>query len=95
VGGYTYPRGVVERFGTMSNSGGSWGADGRLYITGHDNAEIYAMSLPTAGSVLVLEETLPVAAEGQGIAWDRSEPGMMYTILRSKAQVVVSRLRER
>jgi hypothetical protein len=95
VGGYSYPRAVVERFGTMSNSGGSWGADGRLYITGHDNAEIYAMSFPKAGSVLVLEETLPVAAEGQGIAWDRSEPGMMYTILRSKAQVVVSRLRER
>ena len=78
-----------------SNSGGSWGSDGRLYITGHDHAEIYAMSLPRAGSVLVLEETLPVTAEGQGIAWDRSEPGTMYTILRSKAQVVVSRLRER
>jgi hypothetical protein len=95
VGGYVYPRAVVERFGTMSNSGGTWGADGRLYITGHDNPEIYAMSLPKSGSVLELDEILPVTAEGQGIAWDRSEPGTMYTILRSTAQVVVSRLRER
>lgn len=92
VGGYTYPRAVVERFGTMSNSGGTWAPDGRLYMTGHDNAEIYVMSLPKSGSVLVLEEILPVVAEGQGIAWDRGEPGTLYTILRSKAQVVVSRL---
>jgi len=53
------------------------------------------MSLPKAGSVLVLEEILPVAAEGQGIAWDRSEPRTMYTILRSRTEVVVSRFRER
>ena len=93
VAGYTYPREIIKKFGEMSNSGGAWGADGSLYITGHDNAEIYRMALPTAGSVLQLLATLPVAAEGQGIAWDRSEPGMMYTILRSKAEVVVSRMK--
>ncbi len=93
IAGYTYPPTVVEKFGDMSNSGGTWGTDGKLYITGHDNAEIYVMSLPTAGTVLVLEETLPITAEGQGIAWDRSEPGVMYTILRSSTEVVVSRLR--
>jgi hypothetical protein len=93
VAGYTYPRPVVERFGTMSNSGGTWAPDGRLYTTGHDNAEIYVLSLPKSGSVLVLDEILPIVAEGQGIAWDWSEPGTMYSILRSRAQVVVSRLR--
>ena len=93
AGGYAYPREVVERFGEMSNSGGTWGEDGLLYLTGHDNAEIYAMSIPQSGSLLVLEKTLPVVAEGQGIAWDRSEPGVMYTILRSKKEVIVSRLR--
>ncbi len=93
LGGYVYPAAVVEKFGEMSNSGGSWGDDGLLYITGHDNAEIHALALPRAGSVLVLEKTLPVAAEGQGIAWDRSEPGSMYTVIRSKGEVVVSKLR--
>lgn len=92
VAGYTYPAEVIAKFGDMSNSGGSWGDDGLLYITGHDNAEIYAMALPEAGSVLVLKNTLPVSAEGQGIAWDRSEPGVMYTIVRSKTEVVVSKL---
>ncbi len=92
VAGYTYPAEVIAKFGDMSNSGGSWGDDGLLYITGHDNAEIYAMVLPETGSVLVLKKTLPVSAEGQGIAWDRSEPGVMYTIVRSKAEVVVSKL---
>ena len=93
VAGYVYPRDVVERFQEMSNSGGAWGEDGRLYVTGHDEAAVFALSLPTAGSVLRLQEVLPVAAEGQGIAWDRSEPGMLYSILRSTREVVVSKLR--
>jgi hypothetical protein len=93
VGGYAYPASIIEKFGGMSNSGGSWGDDGLLYITGHDNAEIYALSLPVAGSVLVLEDTFPVSAEGQGIAWDRNTPGAIYTIIRSKSTVVVSQRR--
>ena len=93
VGGYVYPREVVERFQQMSNSGGTWGDDGRLYATGHDDGAVFVLSLPTAGSVLELQEVLPVAAEGQGIAWDRSEPGTLYSILRSTREVVVSRLR--
>lgn len=93
AGGYVYPSNIVEKFGEMSNSGGTWGEDGKLYITGHDNAEIYVMSVPDAGSVMVREATLPVTAEGQGIAWDRSEPGTMYTILRSTTAVIVSKLR--
>ena len=51
VAGYVYPRDVVERFQEMSNSGGAWGEDGRLYVTGHDEAAVFALSLPTAGSV--------------------------------------------
>ena len=93
VAGYSYPREIVAKFGEMSNSGGSWGADGFLYITGHDNAEIYKMALPTAGSALRVIATYPVRAEGQGIAWDPSDPGVMYTILRSSTEVVASRLK--
>jgi len=54
---------------------------------------VFILSLPTAGSVLTLHEVIPIAAEGQGIAWDRSEPGTLYSILRSTREVVVSKLR--
>jgi hypothetical protein len=54
---------------------------------------VFVLSLPTAGSVLGLQEVLPVTAEGQGIAWDRSEPGTLYSIIRSTREVVVSKLR--
>ncbi len=93
VAGYVYPSEVVERFQEMSNSGGTWGEDGRLYATGHDDGAIFVLSLPTAGSVLELQEVIPVAAEGQGIAWDRSDPRTLYSIIRSTREVVVSKLR--
>ena len=93
VAGYVYPAEVVERFAHMSNSGGTWGTDGHLYATGHDEGEVFVLSLPTAGSVLHLEQTLPVTAEGQGIAWDRGSPGTLYSIIRSAREVVVSELR--
>ena len=67
----------------MSNSGGSWGPDGYLYLTGHDPAEIYRMRLPKAGSVLELVDVIPMNIRGQGIAWDRSQPGVIYGIVRA------------
>ena len=93
VAGYVYPRAMVERFQQMSNSGGTWGEDGRLYATGHDEGAVFVLSVPTAGSVLTLHEVIPVGAEGQGIAWDRSAPGTLYSIIRSTGEVVVSTLR--
>jgi len=86
---WVYPPEVIERFDGMSNSGGSWGPDGLLYLTGHDRGELYVMSLPKAGSVLVLEEIIPVGIEGQGIAWDRSQKDVLYTIRRKEREVVV------
>ena len=70
----------------MSNSGGSWGPDGFLYLTGHDPAELYRMRLPKAGSVLELVEIIPMNIRGQGIAWDRSQPGVIYGIIRATAK---------
>jgi hypothetical protein len=92
VGGYGFPAEVVERFGTRSNSGATFGPDGLLYATGHDEAELYVLRIPRAGAELEFVEVLPVAAEGQGIAWDSSDPRVLYTILRSKREVVVSQL---
>ena len=91
VQAWIYPAALIERFDGMSNSGGSWGPDGRLYLTGHDRGELYAVSLPRAGSILVLNEIIPLAIQGQGIAWDRSEPGVLYAIQREKREVRVFR----
>ena len=45
IAGYVYPSEVVERFKDMSNSGGTWGEDGRLYATGHDDGMIFVWFL--------------------------------------------------
>jgi hypothetical protein len=93
IAGYAFPPPVVERFAGYSTSGGAWGPDGLLYVSGHDAPELYALRLPRAGSVLELVHILPVESEGQGIAWDPGEPGALYTIRRSGLEVVVSRPR--
>ncbi|MEV5962760.1 hypothetical protein AB0L70_13415 [Kribbella sp. NPDC051952] len=49
---YTIPKTILDRFKSMSNSGGSWGPDGRLWLTGHDLGEAYVMELPTADAEL-------------------------------------------
>jgi hypothetical protein len=104
VQSWTLPKEVLDRFEDMSNSGGSWGPDGFLYLSGHDPAEVYKMSVPTAGSELQLIEIVPLNIRGQGIAWDRSQPGVIYGILRATAleraagignRVTVSRMIEK
>jgi hypothetical protein len=77
---------ILDRFEDMSNSGGSWGPDGYLYLSGHDPAEIYRMRLPKTGSVLELVDVIPMNIRGQGIAWDRSERGVIYGIVRATAK---------
>jgi hypothetical protein len=83
---WTLPKAILDRFEDMSNSGGSWGPDGYLYLSGHDPAEIYRMRLPKAGSVLELVDVIPMNIRGQGIAWDRSERGVIYGIIRATAK---------
>jgi hypothetical protein len=83
---WVLPKAVLDKFGLMSNSGGSWGPDGFLYLTGHDLGELYKMRLPTAGSVLELVATIPMDVRGQGIAWDRSDPGVIYGVVRATSQ---------
>jgi hypothetical protein len=85
VEGWVMPKVLLDKFEDMSNSGGSWGPDGFLYLTGHDPAEVYKMRLPKAGSVLELVEIIPANIRGQGIAWDRSERGVLYGIVRATA----------
>jgi len=86
VSSWVMPKALLEKFENMSNSGGSWGPDGFLYLSGHDPAELYKMRLPNAGSVLELVETIPMNIRGQGIAWDRSDRGVIYGIIRATAK---------
>ena len=87
---WTYPEEMLNRFRPMSNSGGSWGPDGLLYLTGHDHAEVYAVKLPDYGSELKWVATiLTPDTAGQGIAWDRStSERILWGIKKAKRQVV-------
>ncbi len=89
VESWTLPAEILAKMSPMSNSGGSWGSDGYLYLSGHDDPEIYVMSLPKAGSELDWVATISVPGlNGQGIAWDRSEQGRyLWAILRSSRSV--------
>ncbi len=94
---WTEPKAILDKFELMSNSGGTWGPDGYLYLSGHDPQEVYKMRLPSAGSVLELVETIPLPGiRGQGIAWDRSIPGknqgILWGIMRKERLVTASRL---
>ncbi len=86
-----FPRAVIDRFVPYSNSGGSFGPDGLLYVTGHDRSEVYALRIPPEGGLLKLVRTVPVEIFGQGIAWDRADRGVLFGIRRKDKQVVVSK----
>jgi hypothetical protein len=83
VESWTLPKVLLDRFEDMSNSGGAWGPDGYLYLTGHDPAELYRVRLPKSGSILEVVDIIPMNIRGQGIAWDKSNPGVIYGIVRA------------
>lgn len=87
---WSLPAEILRRMSPMSNSGGSWGSDGYLYLSGHDDPEIYVMALPETGSELDWLATVRLPGlSGQGIAWDRSvDGGHLWAILRSTRQVL-------
>lgn len=87
---WTFPPGLLEKFAPKSCSGASWGPDGRLYVTGHDRAEIYALEVPADGSVLTLAATIPVATAGQAIGWDPAVPWRLWSISRDDRMLVAS-----
>jgi hypothetical protein len=90
VESWTIPKEILDRFELMSNSGGSWGPDDRLYLTGHDLPEAYVLTLPDAGSELEWVATVSLPGiEGQGIAWeDAGDRSDLWAISRQNSQVV-------
>lgn len=88
VGGYRLPDSVLERMAPRSNSGGSWGDDGLLYLTGHDRSEIYALREPGEGATLEHVATIAVPLDGQAWAWDRSALRTLFGLANGEGTVV-------
>lgn len=93
--GWALPANLSERFGGRgySASGGAFGPGGHLYVTGHDNTEMYVLGFPEAGSVMTWMATFPIPAEGQAFCFDPSAPDILYTILKRTTEVIVGRVR--
>lgn len=91
---WLFPPQVIATWGNNSSSGGDWGDDGLLYVTGHDAAELYVLRLPKQGMVLEYVTTIDVPFEGQGWAWDRSAEGerVIYGIIRARQEIVAARI---
>ena len=94
TGGWALPPDLNARFGGRgySASGGAFGPGGFLYLTGHDNPELYVVDFPKAGSVLKWIATLPFPSEGQAFCWDPHEPGTLWSILKKTKEVIVGRV---
>nr|WP_295109566.1 hypothetical protein [uncultured Caulobacter sp.] len=89
VGAWALPDAVLERMAPYSCSGGGFGDDGLLYITGHDRPEMYALKVPTeGGATLDYVATLSIPVEGQAIAWDPYDKRVLWGVNRASRQVV-------
>ena len=93
---WLFPPQIVAAWGKSSSSGGSWGSDGLLYITGHDELELYVLRLPKSGVTLDYLTAVKVPFEGQSWAWDRTAKAerIIYGISRARHEVIVARIPE-
>jgi hypothetical protein len=87
---WVLPQGLLDRMRPMSNSGGSWGPDGLLYLTGHDRNEVYVVRPPRSSSLLEWIATVKVPdMQGQGIAFDRTSPSRrLWAIVKEDRRVL-------
>ena len=90
VAQWHFPPDVLDRLAPRSASGGVWGNDGLLYVTGHDRPEVYAFQVPDGAGVLKLVATIATPTDGQAIDWDRSAPRILWSIERKTRHLVAS-----
>lgn len=89
---FVFPRSVIGAFSRMSASGGAWGPDGYLYVSGHDRPQLYVLRLPGYGSVLRQVATVTVPSHGQAFGWDPAGRRIIYTIDRPTHSVFALRI---
>lgn len=92
TGLWTFPESVLQRFAPRSASGGAWGEDGLLYVTGHDRPEMYVLKLPATGSVLEHVTTIGLPTDGQAIGWEQGQKRVLWSIERASTEMVASRV---
>ncbi len=94
TGGWVLPNDLLARIGTRgySCSGGALGPGGFLYVTGHDNTELYVLAFPEGGSALKWIATFPVSAQGQAFAWDPQDPQVIHMLARGSREIVSGRV---
>jgi outer membrane protein assembly factor BamB len=82
---WIFPEETVAKWGTMSCSGGSWGDDGKLYVTGHDHAEVHVLEIDSNQALRHIRTQSVTGICGQAIAWDRSvEKPSLWGIVKNK-----------
>lgn len=91
---WRFPDDVLDRFAPRSASGGAWGKDGLLYVTGHDRPELYALRVPDGGGVLAHVATIAIPTDGQAIGWDAAVPRLLWSIERGTHEIVASHIPE-
>ncbi|HWI84898.1 MAG TPA: hypothetical protein VNT42_01060 [Sphingomonas sp.] len=89
---WRFPESVLDRMAPRSASGGGWGKDGLLYVTGHDRPELYAMRVPHGGGVLEHIATIGMPTGGQAIDWNRGAGRVLWSIERKTKELVASRI---
>ncbi|MES2605467.1 MAG: hypothetical protein V4603_11055 [Pseudomonadota bacterium] len=89
---WVFPPQVVATWADSSCSGGDWGDDGLLYVTGHDDPQLHVLRLPKQGVTLEYVTTIEVPFEGQSWAWDRSQERVIYGISRARQEVIAARI---
>ncbi len=91
---WTFPADLIEQFRGGSSSGGGFDEQGRLFVSGHDEKELYLIELPTDSRELHWITRVPVTAPGQAFVWDfsPSQEGAVWGIDRKAKEVVVSRV---
>ena len=85
VDNWFFPAEVISKWGEMSCSGGSWGPDGYLYTTGHDDAVVHLLKFGKTGTLQYVRTEKNVGLWGQAFAWDRtSKRPIIWGIDKSK-----------
>ncbi len=94
TGGWVLPSNLVTKLGVRgySCSGGAFGPGGYLFVTGHDEPELYVLAWPEAGPVLHWVATIPISAQGQAFGWDPREPNLLYTLSKAGREVLAGRV---
>lgn len=94
TGGWALPANLVAKLAARgySCSGGAVGPGGYLYVTGHDETELYVLAFPSAGPEMTWIATVAVPAEGQAFGWDPTKPGQLCMILKRTREIIVGRV---